>query len=204
MPTRRPLLVAAALFVLLSHGPYAQDQSVPTDLTPLLAAPQSEMRMVVQRYNLDRTTLSGNYANGSGRGGRGGRGGQRGGGAPAAAPVAAPPPPVPLSPARIARLKRFDTDWQAAVGKLDAAKLTPAAKTDLDGLKSTIAANLGAARRRGADDGAGDRRRAVRAEARPAGRSAHPRRGHERAARRRDDHRRHQGDRAADGRRRRG
>ena len=79
MPTRRPLLAAAALFVLLSHGPYAQDQSVPPDLTPLLAAPQSEMRMVVQRYTLDRTTLSGNYANGSGRGGRGGRGGQRGG-----------------------------------------------------------------------------------------------------------------------------
>ncbi len=77
MPTRRPLLVAAALFVLLSHGPYAQDQSVPAELTPLLAAPQSEMRMVVLRYNLDRTTLSGNYANGSGRGGRGGRGGPR-------------------------------------------------------------------------------------------------------------------------------
>ena len=97
--------------------------------------------MVVQRYNLDRTTLSGNYANGSGRGGRGGRGGPwrrcRSG-----APAAAPPPPVPLSPARIARLKRFDTNWQAAVGRIDAAKLTPAAKTDLDGLKSAIAANL--------------------------------------------------------------
>ena len=146
MPTRRPLLAAAALFVLLSHGPYAQDQSVPSDLTPLLAAPQSEMRMVVQRYNLDRTTLSGNYANGSGRGGRGGRGGppagppvgQRGD----APPATVPPPPLPLSPARIARLKRFDTNWQVAVGRIDAAKLTPPAKTDLDGLKSTIAANL--------------------------------------------------------------
>ena len=126
-------------------------------------------------------------------------GGQRGADAPAGPPAAVPSPPVPLSPARIARLKRFDANWQAAVARIDAAKLTPAAKTDLDGLKSTIADNLFTARRRDADDGAGDRHGAVRAEARSAGRSAHPRRGHERSARRRDDHRRHQGDRAPDG-----
>ena len=139
MTTRRLTLVVAGLFVLLTFSPQAQDQTVPTDLTPLLAAPQSEMRLVVQRYNLDRTTLSGNYANGSGRGG--GRGG-RGGNAPAAAASPAPPPSVPLSPARLARLMRFDMNWQAALGRIDAAKLTPVAKADLDGLKSAITANL--------------------------------------------------------------
>ena len=99
MPTRRPLLATAALFVFLVlspllgfsplqiDNPQAQDQTVPLDLTPLLAVPQSEMRMVVQRYNLDRTTLSGNYANGGGRGG--GRGGRGRGGEAGAAP--APP-----------------------------------------------------------------------------------------------------------------
>ena len=129
------MTVMPVLFVLLTLGPRAQEQSVPTDLTPLLAAPQSEMRMVVQRYTLDRNTLSGNYANGSA-----GRGGGRGRGNPAAAtPVA---PPVPLSPGRIARLKRFDMNWQAALGKIDAAKLTASAKADLDTLKSTVAENL--------------------------------------------------------------
>ena len=103
---RRPALVAAGLLVLLISSLRAQDQTVPADLKPLLAAPQSEMRMVVQRYSLDRTTLSGNYANGSGRG-RGGGG--RGRGANAPEPSVPPPAlPVPLSPARIARLKRFD------------------------------------------------------------------------------------------------
>lgn len=139
MTTRRLTLAVAVLFVLLTFSPQAQDQTVPTDLTPLLAAPQSEMRLVVQRYNLDRTTLSGNYASGSGRGG--GRGG-RGGNAPAAAASPTPPPSVPLSPARLARLMRFDMNWQAALGRIDAAKLTPVAKADLDGLKSAITANL--------------------------------------------------------------
>lgn len=139
MTTRRLTLVVAGLFVLLTFSPQAQDQTVPTDLTPLLAAPQSEMRLVVQRYNLDRTTLSGNYANGSGRGG--GRRG-RGGDVPAAAASPAPPPSVPLSPARLARLMRFDMNWQAALGRIDAAKLTPVAKADLDGLKSAVTRNL--------------------------------------------------------------
>jgi hypothetical protein len=107
-----------ALLARLGFGPHAQEPAVPADLKPLLAAPQSEMRMVVQRYTLDRSTLSGNYANGSGRG------------------------PVPVSPARIARLKRFDMNWQAALGKLDVSKFRPAAKTDLDGLKATVAENL--------------------------------------------------------------
>jgi uncharacterized protein (DUF885 family) len=95
------------------------------------------MRMVVLRYNLDRTTLSGNYANGGGRGG--GRGGRGRGADASAAPVA---PLVPLSPGRIARLKRFDTNWQSAVARIDGTKLTTMARGDLDGLKSSMAANL--------------------------------------------------------------
>jgi hypothetical protein len=141
MTMHRRFAPAASLFCVLlaislvTIGPHAQEAVVPADLKPLLAAPQSEMRMVVQRYTLDRTTLSGNYASVSGRGG--GRG--RGGNAPPATP---PPPQVPVSPGRIARLKRFDMNWQAALGRIDAAKLTPAAKTELDGLKSTITDNL--------------------------------------------------------------
>ena len=68
MIRRRPILATALLVALvcgLQRVPQAQEAAVPTDLKPLLAAPQSEMRMVVQRYSLDRTTLSGNYANGS-------------------------------------------------------------------------------------------------------------------------------------------
>ena len=41
---------------------------VPSDLKPLLAPRTSEMRLVVTRYELDRATLSANYANGGGRG----------------------------------------------------------------------------------------------------------------------------------------
>ena len=137
MTTRRVSLAVAALFLVLTFRPLAQEQAVPADLKPLLAAPQSEMRMVVQRYTLDRQTLSGNYANGAARGGRGGRG--RGADASA---MPAPPPLVPMSPARIARLKRFDTNWQAALARVDAAKLTGAAKTDFETLKSAVGANL--------------------------------------------------------------
>jgi len=134
MTARRLMLVAPVLFLILTPRPQAQDQAVPTDLKPLLASPQSEMRMVVQRYTLDRNTLSGNYANGSaGRGGRGGRGNP---------PAAAPSPLVPVSPARIARLKRFDMNWQAALNKIDAGPLTAPAKTDLDALKTTVGDNL--------------------------------------------------------------
>ncbi len=55
----------------------ATDNSVPGDLRPLLAAPQSELRLVSQRYATDRSTLNGNYdgGRGPGRGGRGGGGG---------------------------------------------------------------------------------------------------------------------------------
>ena len=133
MTRRRIVQLIPAFFLLLALRTTAQEPAVPADLKPLLAAPQSDMRLVVQRYTLDRSTLSGNYANGSmGRGGRG-RGNPQ---------AAAPALLVPLSPARIARLKRFDTNWLASLNKIDAGKLTPAAKTDLDSLKTTVGANL--------------------------------------------------------------
>jgi hypothetical protein len=112
--------------------------AVPADLKPLLVGPASEMRLVVTRYQADRNTLAGNYAGPSGAG-RGG-GGRRGAGA--ATPTTPPAPPVPLSDARLARLKRFDLDWQAALAKLDTSKLSAAATADLAGLKASIETNL--------------------------------------------------------------
>ncbi len=143
------LLIAEPIWITYAAptSAFAQEQ-VPSDLKPLLAAPASEMRLVVTRYTLDRQTLYGNYAGGAGRGGRGGGGGRgaggRGGGegAAAATPAATPSTPVPVSPARIARLKRFDLSWQAALGKIDAAKLTQAAQSDLTTLKKTVQDNL--------------------------------------------------------------
>src|SRR5262245_4686146 len=126
------------LVVAFVAGLSAQGQPVPTDLKPLLAKPASETRLVVTRYNADRQALNVNYAGpggfnmpGRGRGGRG------------AAPAAETPParPVPISPARLARLKRFDLDWQAALEKLPTAKLSEAGLADLAALKPAIAAN---------------------------------------------------------------
>ncbi len=119
--------------LLSARDTIALQQDVPADLKPLLAPRASELRLVVVRYTADRGLLNGNYAGGAGRGG-----GRRGGGsAPGAAPA-----DVAISPARIARLKRFDLDWQTALAKIDTPKLTPAAKSDLDGLKSTIQSDL--------------------------------------------------------------
>ncbi len=137
------VLASALLFVAGLHGqgapapgaqPAAADQAVPKNLKPLLQARQSEMRLVTARYTLDRATLSGNYF-GAGRGG--GRGAGGGGGAGGAAVQ-----PEPLSPGRIARLARFDLDWQAALASLDPSILSPAAKTDLETLKGTVQSNL--------------------------------------------------------------
>jgi uncharacterized protein (DUF885 family) len=155
------MALAAALLTMPGIGAQAPPQTaVPADLKPLLAARTSEMRFVVTRYTLDRGILSCNYANGAtsgarctagaggasatGGGGRGGRGpstssGQAGTGADATPP--AQPEVVPISPDRLARLKRFDVDWQAALGRIDATKLSAVAKTDLETLKSTVAAN---------------------------------------------------------------
>jgi len=104
-------------------------QPVPKTLRPLLLPKPNEMRLVVTRYTLDRATLQGNFLGGSAGGGRG-----RGGAGQA--------PAEPLSPNRIARLKRFDLDWQAALEKLDAARLSTAGAADLASLRTTIAGNL--------------------------------------------------------------
>ena len=104
------------------------EQGAPNDLRPLLSPRQSEMRLVTLRYTLDRATLSGNYF-GAARGGPG-----RGGTAPAT-------PPPPLSPNRIARLIRFDLDWQTALSTIAPATLSSAARTELEALKNTIQAN---------------------------------------------------------------
>ena len=75
----RAVVVCSALLVAPVG---ALQQDVPIDLRPLLAPPPSEMRLVVTRYDLDRTPLPGSYASGGG-GGRGpGRAGRaRGAGA---------------------------------------------------------------------------------------------------------------------------
>jgi hypothetical protein len=127
------LLPACMAFVALhaqepAAPPTTAAQPAPKDLRPLLTARASEMRLVTARYALDRTTLNGNYLGG----GRGGavRGGQNA------------PPPEPLSPGRLARLKRFDLDWQAALSAIDPADLSPAARSDLDAIKQAVQSNL--------------------------------------------------------------
>ena len=132
-----PMGVAADRAPALTQAP-----GVPSDLKPLLAAPASEMRLVVTRYNADRNTLIGDYAGRAGGSGRGvgGRGGAPGG-APAA-PATALERPMQISPGRLTRLKRYDLDWQAAIGKIDASKFSAAAKADMATLSSSITANL--------------------------------------------------------------
>ena len=139
MPAPRRIAPFATLIVFLAcvvsaRGPQAPD-TAPADLRPLLAAPRSELRMVAQRYALDRATLSGNYANGAARGG-GGRRGRAGN-----ADQASVPSLIPVSTARIARLKRFDANWQAALERVDSSRLTAQARSDLTELSGTIAAN---------------------------------------------------------------
>lgn len=112
------------------------DLTVPADLRPLLAPHRSEMRLVTMRYTADRALLAGNYA--------GNAGGGRGGGGRGGAPDTTALPPVTVSVARIARLKRFDLSWQAAVNRLDAGKLSAEARPDIDSLRALITRNLGA------------------------------------------------------------
>ncbi|HJU64859.1 MAG TPA: hypothetical protein VJ596_04245, partial [Gemmatimonadaceae bacterium] len=108
------------------------DEGVPTDLRPLLQPQRSELRFIVQHYNADRLTLSGNY-----EGAPEGRGGGRGGAA-----AGAPARRVSLSSRRIARLQQFDLDWQRSLGALEPQKLSPEGQKDLDALKATIKGNL--------------------------------------------------------------
>jgi hypothetical protein len=102
---------------------------VPTDLRPLLLPKKSELRLVALRYALDRQTLDSNYAGSFDRLGLAANDPLRTGDRP------------PLSRARLARLKEFDQNWDAALVRLDASKLTAAARADLDALRRTIAAN---------------------------------------------------------------
>ena len=128
---------AAALVSIVSLT--AQSERVPQDLKPLLAKPVSEMRLVVTRYNADRQTLNANYAGAGGFNMPGGRGGRGRGGGTEATPL---PKPVPLSPARLARLKRFDLDWQTALTKIPAANISAQAKADLATLNTAITTKL--------------------------------------------------------------
>jgi len=129
------LVVALATGVHKGQGT-VQEQSVPKDLKPLLRPRQSEMRLVTTRYTADRNLLATNYAGAaSGLGGGGGRGG-RGGPATNAAP------PMTISPNRIARIKRFDLSWQAALNRLDNPRLSNDARTELNDLKTTVQKNL--------------------------------------------------------------
>jgi hypothetical protein len=105
-----------------------QIADVPADLRPLLAPRQSEMRFVARRYALDRRTLDGNYAGSLDR-----LGGPDGG---------SDADRVPLSRSRLARLKRFDLDWQQALAGLNASPLSAPARADLETLRTTIAGNL--------------------------------------------------------------
>ncbi len=144
MTARRLSIAIATTFALAIPTLQAQDSTVPSDLKPLLAKPASEMRLIVTRYNADRQELNRDYA---GRGGfnfPGGRGGGGRGQAAAAAPVAPGTPTyaAPISTARLARFKRYDLDWQAALAKLNPGKLSPAAAADLTTLKAAIDANI--------------------------------------------------------------
>jgi hypothetical protein len=105
----------------------AQAAEVPTDLRPLLTPKQSELRLVAHRYALDRQTLDANYAGSFDRLGLAANDPLRTGDRP------------PLSRARLARLRSFDQNWTAALGRLDTSRLTPAARADLDALQKTIA-----------------------------------------------------------------
>jgi uncharacterized protein (DUF885 family) len=125
------VIVAAAVLTGLGQG-VAPDQSAPADLRPLLTPHRSEMRLVVTRYQTDRNLLSGNYA--------GVTAGARGRGGAGVAPEASPA--IVISTNRIARLKRFDMSWQAALGRLDASRLSTEASSDLAGLKTTIQRNM--------------------------------------------------------------
>jgi uncharacterized protein (DUF885 family) len=117
----------------------AAPDTVPADLRPLLSPRRSEMRLVTQRYTLDRAALEGNYAGVSGGrgGGRGGRG-RRGGGA---APASEGSPPVSMSLARLERLAQFNRAWEAALGRLDATGLSADAQAELKTLRGTVTAN---------------------------------------------------------------
>ncbi len=179
----RALVVGLSVAMAFAWSAGAQTppgQDVPTDLVPLLAKPQSEMRIVVQRYATDRTTLAGNYVGGGGGGRGGGRGGRAGGTGAAAAPDSAPgaaAAPVALSTARIARLKRFDLEWQTALARIDGSRLSSAARVGSRQPEIDRPDQPHAARDRDGGDRAGDAARALWRRARATARVTHASRG---------------------------
>jgi hypothetical protein len=129
------ITVAAVSTGLTVLGQVGSEQSAPKDLRPLLTPRYSEMKFVTARYNADRNMLAGNYAGITNPGGRGGNG-QRG------AAVDYGNPPLVISPNRIARLKRFEMSWQAALGRVETPQLSAEGEADLTALKTTVQKNL--------------------------------------------------------------
>ena len=113
----------------VTAAPPVPEAGVPANLRDLLSNGRDEMQLVLVRYAADRVLLAGNY--------QGGVEGARGGGAGST-------PLVSVSPARIARLKRFDLDWQAALGRIDTNRLSPLGRKGVEGLRGTIVENLAA------------------------------------------------------------
>ena len=127
----------------------ADDNAVPSDLSLLLAAPESELRLVTQRYAIDRSTLNGNYDGGRVRRTRRAwnPGGGGGGGTDGRAGRGTDPATTPDARCRFRRIASrassdIDMSWQAALARIDANKLSAAAKADLETLKATIQSNL--------------------------------------------------------------
>jgi len=123
-------------------------QKPPADLRPLLEPRHSELRLVLTRYTADHALLITDYAGGTrnprersggGVGRAGGWPGARTGGDSVARD---PAKEVVISPRRIARLKRFDLSWQAALDEIDASTLSPEGRTDLARLRSLIDRDL--------------------------------------------------------------
>jgi uncharacterized protein (DUF885 family) len=86
-------------------------QAVP-DLGEMLAKPQSELAIVVQRFDADRGSLARFYT-------------------------------IPSSPTRLARFKRFYTDWAVAVRKgIDVDKLSAPGQADWKALQKKIDSGL--------------------------------------------------------------
>ena len=133
--TRAGLTALASTVLLLPTPSRAQvaagePVSVPADLRPLLTGTQSELRLVTQRYVLDRRQLHGNYA-GAHRNSEG------------LVLVHGPVDPVvPLSAGRLSRLMRFDLSWSDAAAALDRASLTELGRADIEALRALIASNL--------------------------------------------------------------
>ena len=117
-----------------AQTPFFQAE-VPADLRPLLVPRQSEMRLVVRRYTLDRQTLESNYAGSLLRIGAGSAFAGTG-------DLTMTLPAPAISTACLSRLKRFDLSWRAAIGPLDAATLSVPARNDRQGLLMTIEGNL--------------------------------------------------------------